>query len=260
MNFEKHNAVMPALFISHGSPHFALDQEKAEIYRAWGKTIAKPKAILVFSAHWEGRHLAFGETATHQELMYDFYGFPEALYQLQYVAPGSRWLHGQVKELLTTREIKETDRQLDHGVWVPFLHMWPDADVPVLQMSMPSMLSNQQLYELGKQLAPLREQGVLIAGTGMVTHNLSEWNPRYDGEPIGWAVAFDKWVKQTLLNKDVESLFNWEQAPEARRNHPTPEHFRPMLIAAGAARLQQASFPIEGFDFGILSNRCVQFE
>lgn len=252
---------MPTLFVSHGSPMLALDADKGETYRQWGRCLSRPKAILVFSAHWEGNHLALGETGTHNKLVYDFGGFPDALYQLQYPAPSSTWLAEQVQSLLNDQTaIAITERGLDHGVWVPFLHLWPEADIPIVQMSMPYNLSNEELFKLGAQLAPLREQEVLIVGSGTITHNLGEWNPHYRGEPLDWARVFDDWVKQKLLQADVSSLLNWQtQAPNAARNHPTPEHFRPLLIAAGASDMQNISFPIEGFEAGIFSNRSVQF-
>lgn len=261
MNTVADNQIMPGLFVSHGSPMLAIDANQGHAYRQWGRSLSRPRAILVFSAHWEGNHLALGETGKHDELVYDFYGFPEQLYKLEYPAPASHWLVEQVQTLFGDQQtVASTNRGLDHGVWVPFLHLWPKADVPIVQMSMPYTFSNHELYELGKQLAPLREQGVLIVGSGMITHNLDEWNPRYHGEPLAWATSFDDWVKATLLSGDVSSLLDWQtQAPNAGRNHPTPEHFRPLLIAAGATDMQSISFPIEGFEAGMLSQRSVQF-
>lgn len=261
MATDKPNSPMPVLYVSHGSPLLAIDQVKADQYKQWGQALARPEAILVFSAHWENSDLMFGETQTHNALVYDFSGFPESLYHLQYPAPGSPWLAERVQALLAdTMTIAVTNRGLDHGVWVPFLHLWPDADIPVLQMSMPANLSDRALYDLGSQLAPLRQQGVLIVGSGMLTHNLAEWNPQYRGQPLGWAVEFDDWVKQTLLEHDQAALLDWQtRAPAAARNHPTPEHFRPLLIVAGAANRLDVSFPITGFDAGVFSTRSVQF-
>jgi len=252
---------MPTLFVSHGSPTLALDAEKGNDYKQWSYMLPKPKAILVFSAHWESEQLAFGETTRHNELVYDFYGFPELLYKLEYPAPGSKWLVDQVQNLLDDKAtLPVTKRGLDHGVWVPFLHLWPKADIPVLQMSIPKKMSNAELYELGEKLAPLREQGVLIVGSGSITHNLKTWFTQHHEKPVEWAKAFDDWTKDILLSRNKESLLNWEtQAPNAKQNHPTSEHFRPLLIIAGAANMQKVRFPIEGFDAGILSNRSVQF-
>lgn len=262
MNIVPGDKTMPTLFVSHGSPMLAMDAGRGQQYKQWGQSLPKPKAILVFSAHWQSKQLSFGEDREHNTLVYDFYGFPEPLYRLQYTAPGSQWLVERVQNLLHDQTIGlDTKRGLDHGVWVPFLHLWPEADVPVMQMSMPDDVSNRELFGLGKRLAPLRDQGVLIVGSGMITHNLGEWNPRYRGEPMAWAKSFDDWVTSTLVGRDVTRLLGWETtAPNALRNHPTPEHFRPLLIAAGAAGWQSVSFPIEGFDAGMLSNRSVQFD
>ncbi len=254
--------IMPVLFVSHGSPMLAIDTNKGHDYRQWGSSLPRPKAILAFSAHWEGNRLALGETVTHNNLIYDFYGFPESLYKLQYPAPGSQWLVDRVQATLSDKStLPVTTRGLDHGVWVPFLHLWPQADIPIVQMSMPYNLSNQELYELGEQLAPLREQGVLIVTSGVITHNLREYFSHPNDSPVDWAKMFDEWVKDTLSQRDIPSLLDWETlAPNAAHIHPTPEHFRPLLIAAGASHMKNANFPIEGFDAGILSNRSVQFD
>ena len=252
---------MPVLFVSHGSPMLALDKENGKAFSDWAKSFVKPNAILVFSAHWETDSLAFGEIDKHQNLVYDFGGFPKPLYEVQYPAPGAPHLVDLVESaLLDYGKLRVNNRGLDHGVWVPFLHMWPGADVPILQMTMPHTLSNQALFELGERLSPLKEQGILITGNGTLTHNLREWRPDSSGVPADWAVAFDKWVKQSLVNKDYDALINWEKyGPQAQRNHPTPEHFRPLLIAMGAAKDEKISFPIEGFEYSIFSKRSVQF-
>ncbi len=252
---------MPTLFVSHGTPLLALDTINGNDYTQWSHCIPKPKAILVFSAHWESEKLTIGRTTTHDSLVYDFFGFPENLYKLQYPAPGSPWLAEKLHELLGDNiPFLRSDRGLDHGVWVPFLHMWPKADVPILQISMPANSSNQALFELGARLAPLKKQGVLIVTSGMVTHNLSKWNLHHRGKPAEWAKAFDYWVKDILLHGDIHQLLQWQtRAPYAKKNHPTPEHFRTLLIAAGTNNMQNIIFPIEGFEAGIFSRRSVQF-
>ena len=262
MNAVIKNQIMPVLFVSHGSPMLAVDTDQAGELINWGTNLPKPKAILVFSAHWEGNQLALGESGIHDKLIYDFYGFPDNLYELQYPAPGSQWLAETVQEIMSNKmQVPVTTRGLDHGVWVPFLHLWPRSDIPIVQMSMPSNLSNRELYELGEQLAPLREQGVMIVTSGVITHNLSEYFSQQYETPVDWVKSFDDWVKEVLLQRDISSLLNWETAaPNAIRNHPTPEHFRPLLIAAGASGMNTVHFPIEGFDAGVLSNRSVQFD
>ena len=251
---------MPVLFISHSAPTLALDPDNGKPLANWAATVPKPEAILVFSAHWETNTLAVGESTQHTQLVYDFYGFPEPLYKIQYPAPAADYLIPTIAELLQHHySLQQLDRGLDHGVWVPFLHMWPQADIPILQMTMPSNFSNEDLYHLGETLAPLRKQGVLICANGTLTHNLREWR-QGDTTVATWAREFDQWVKSTLETKNTQALLNWQNtAPDATRNHPTPEHFRPLLIAAGAALGDTPSFPIEGFEFGSFSKRCVQF-
>ena len=251
--------IMPSLFVSHGNPMLALDAESAMEYRDWGKTLPLPKAILIFSAHWEKAGLVFGETIRHEKLVYDFYGFPDELYQLQYPAPGAEWLVSEVRRVVN-EDILQSNRGLDHGVWVPLLHMWPDAGVPILQMSLPSDYSNQQLYELGRQLAPLRKQGVMIVGAGTLSHNLREGLSRRYTETPTWVLNFDRWITQTLA-ADREQLFEWEtKAPDAMRNHPTPEHFRPLLITVGVAYESETPvYPLSGFDMAVFSKRSVQY-
>jgi len=149
---------------------------------------------------------------------------------------------------------------LDHGVWVPFLHVWPKAGIPILQMSMPYSMPDRELFELGQLLKPLRNNNVLIVGTGVITHNLHTVDPRHSGAPPDWAAAFDQWVANTLVTYEYDKLLDWQsQAPHAKMNHPSPEHFRPLFIAAGAAQRETVSFPITGFEWGSLSRRCVQF-
>ena len=253
------NETMPSLFVSHGNPMLAFDKESGLEYQGWGERLPKPKALLIFSAHWEEPELVFGETTRHDKLIYDFYGFPDELYQLQYPAPGAEWLLEEVCQVLH-KNIAQVDRGLDHGVWVPLLYMWPKADVPILQMSLPRGYSNQQLYELGRQLASLRQQGVMIIGAGTLSHNLREGLSRRYTETPEWALSFDNWIEQTLAN-DREQLLDWENnAPEARRNHPTAEHFSPLLITVGAARKNEiATYPLSGFDMAVFSKRSVQF-
>ncbi len=249
----------PALFISHGNPMLALDKDAGEEYAAWGKRLPTPKAILIFSAHWEEEDLVFGETRRHDELIYDFYGFPPPLFQVQYPAPGAEWLLSDIRELLD-EQIPQRDRGLDHGVWVPLLHMWPAAKVPVLQMSLPRYSSNRALFDLGRRLAPLRDTGVMIVGAGTLTHNLREGlGGGYTATPT-WVSDFDNWVADALLN-DRSRLLDWENsAPETRRNHPTPEHFRPLLITVGASdESEQPRFPTTGYDMFTFSKRSVQF-
>ncbi len=250
---------IPVIFISHGSPMLAVDASAGEDFRHWGASLPKPKAALVFSAHWLATPLSFGESSNHEELIYDFTGFPPELNRLRYSAPGASWLMTSVQELFGKEPLKTTNRGLDHGVWVPLLHLWPEADIPILQMSMPHTLSNLELYNLGRRLSPLREAGVMIIGSGGVTHNLREAFSSKQNETPAWVSRFDNWVVHALLHEKTQ-LLSWENAPHADQNHPTPEHFRPLLIAAGAADDNDSiEFPVTGFELGIISRRAVQF-
>ena len=155
------NLNMPVVFVSHGSPMLAVEKENGEAFTQWAEKLPQPQAVLVFSAHWESKSLTLGSTQSHTKLVYDFYGFPDALYEIQYPAPGASDLAKNVESLLQDRfPVSHSNRGLDHGVWVPFLYMWPNADVPILQMSIPVDFSDQDLFLLGEQLSPLRQQGV----------------------------------------------------------------------------------------------------
>lgn len=252
---------MPALFVAHGAPTLAIDDRSGADFKRWGQSLPRPKGILVFSAHWETSRFAFGETKNHDQLLYDFGGFSPELYRVVYPAPGAPWLADAVESLLDLPlDIERSERGLDHGVWVPFVHMWPRADIPVLQMTMPRTQSNVDLANLGERLAPLRDEGILIVGSGTLTHNLGEWRPARQGAPAEWAVEFDAWVAEALNSRNRDALLNWEQrAPQTLRNHPTPEHFRPLLVAWGAAKEDEIAYPVTGMEFGIFSRRSIQF-
>src|SRR5687767_2015172 len=154
---------MPSLFVGHGAPLLAVDSVLGEPLRQLGRQLRRPRAILAVSAHWEESPLTLG-TTEQRELIYDFSGFPEELYRVRYPAPGAPWLADRIEALLPDRPPKRSQRGLDHGVWTPLVHLYPDADVPVLQLSMPRSDSADALFELGKALAPLRDEGVLILG------------------------------------------------------------------------------------------------
>jgi len=247
--------------VSHGAPTAALEPEKGAPWAAWGEALPRPEAVLAISAHWERSPLAFG-TTRQRELIYDFYGFPDELYEVQYPAPGTAELAIEASRLLGEITVVEHDeeRGLDHGTWVPLLHMFPEADIPVLQLSLPASLSASAVYEAGKALAPLREQGVFILGSGGMVHNLRAVS--WEGGPVpGWSADFDAWIVERLAAGDAESIVAFERHPLARYAHPRTEHFLPMLAALGAAGedIGAVSYPVEGFEFGSLSRRAVQF-
>lgn len=252
--------LMPTLFVAHSAPTLALDEKAGADYRNMAQALPVPEAILVFSAHWETDQLAFGETVSHDEIIYDFGGFQPELYEMQYPAPGAPELVEKIRGLFADNKIESTSRGIDHGVWVPFLHMWPKADIPILQMSLPRSYSDEQLLALGERLKPLREQNVLIVTTGVITHNLRTVKANSNDSPPDWAAEFDQWVEQVLDQHKYDQLVQWQTvAPHALQNHPTPEHFLPLIIAAGAAQNEPLSYPVTGFEWGSLSRRCVRF-
>lgn len=256
-------ARMPVGFVGHGAPLVALDPDKGAAFAAWGAALEKPRAVLAISAHWYAREVALG-TETTRPLMYDFGGFPDALYHVAYPAPGAPDVATRVAALLGDAHglVRHPDRALDHGVWTPLVHMWRAADVPVLQLSLPRHYDASQLYALGAALAPLRDEGVFIMASGNLTHNLRRILP--DGaEPEAFARDFDAWIRDVLVSNDHAALLAYrERAPDFAASHPTEEHFVPLLVAAGAAGFGdegvRVRFPVEGFEYGNLSRRAVE--
>jgi 4,5-DOPA dioxygenase extradiol len=252
---------MPAIFAAHGAPILLDDDLWLGELAAWAKALPRPQSILMISAHWERRPTTLGAIRP-VPLVYDFAGFPEKYYRTRYAAPGAPDLAARVRELLRHSGIGCTDdpeRGLDHGAYVPLVAMYPGADIPVLQMSMPR-LNAEELFELGRALAPLREEGVLVFGSGFLTHNMSyAFRP---GIPQ-WAREFDAWVAEALSNLDMEALVDFQRrAPAVRTALPTWEHYAPVLIAAGsvADERPRATFPITGFWLdGAFTKRSVQF-
>ena len=255
-------ALMPSTFIAHGSPLLLDDGAWVGELRRWASLLPRPKAVLMISAHWVDRPVTLGATRTIP-LVYDFYGFPRKYYEVTYPAPGAPDLARRVRECLSSKRTVASDesRGLDHGAYVPLVAMYPDADVPVLQMSIPTM-EPAELLELGRALAPLRAEGYLIAGSGFLTHNLHviDWAP--NAVTPAWAREFDDWTKDVLARRDVDALVQYrERAPGVRNALPTHEHFVPVVIAAGSSlgRSESTTFPIEGFTYGAFTKRSVQF-
>ncbi|MGW1681721.1 dioxygenase family protein [Saccharopolyspora sp. NPDC002376] len=250
---------MPTLYLSHGAPPLADDPQWPGQLADWSAQLPKPKAILIISAHWEEAPLAIGATST-VPLVYDFWGFPAHYYTVQYAAPAAPELADRVRALLRGPDTPVhdiPDRGLDHGAYVPLVEMYPDADVPVLQISMPT-LEPERLMHLGRALEPLRDEGVLIVGSGFFTHNLSAL--REPGTP-SWSVEFDDWGRQALEANDVDSLLDFRhKAPAGQLAHPRTEHFAPLFVTLGAAGndLTAQRVAIDGFWMG-LAKRSVQF-
>jgi 4,5-DOPA dioxygenase extradiol len=253
---------MPVIFAAHGAPMLLDDDLWVRELAGWAAAMPRPRAILVLSAHWEERPTTIGAVRP-LPLIYDFYGFPARYYQIQYRSPGAPELAARVRALLGEEGIAFVDdpeRGLDHGVYVPLMCMVPQADIPVLQISMPG-LDPAPLFELGRALAPLRDEGVLIFGSGFLTHNL---RARGQATP-DWARDFDAWVADAIARFDVDALIDFAaRGPAAHLALPTTEHYVPLLISAGAAEAgsHTVSFPITGFwtlFSGSLTRRSVQF-
>lgn len=251
---------LPSIFVAHGAPPLLDDAPWVAELNAWAAQLPKPKAILVLSAHWEERPVTIGATRT-VPLIYDFSGFAPHHYQQKYAAPGAPELAGLVRGLLNGQRIAEDpDRGLDHGAYIPLVAMYPNADVPVLQVSLPSE-NPQELFALGRALRPLRDAGILILGSGFITHNLRALDWHGASAPPTWATEFDAWTADALTRNDVDALLDYEaKGPGAQIALPTREHFVPLLVSLGAAGDgEQARFPIGGWWLGSLTRRSVQF-
>lgn len=255
--------MLPTLFISHGSPMLALDAGASDApLKRLARELPRPKAILVVSAHWETPDLRV-TAATQPATWHDFYGFPADLYAVQYPAPGSPELAARVVELLAKDglpAILDAERPLDHGTWVPLSLMYPQADIPVVQLSLPSRLGPQMQDRVGKALRALREEGILLIGSGSITHNLGELNWRAGPDVIEpWARDFRDWMAERLAADDEAALFDYRrQAPWAARNHPSDEHLLPLYFARGAGGTPM-TVEHAGFTLGALGMDIYRF-
>jgi 4,5-DOPA dioxygenase extradiol len=253
---------MPALYLGHGAPPLLDDQLWTSQLASWAKDLPRPRAILIVSAHWESAPLTLGATETGVPLTYDFYGFPQRFYEMTYRSPGAPELAAKVKALMPdTETVAEVpDHGLDHGAYVPLMVMYPQADVPVLQISMPS-LDPQRLFEIGRRLRPLRDEGVLVIGSGFLTHGLPFLRDfRPDAPPPGWSRDFDLWAKEALERGAVDELMDFRgRAPGMPYAHPTVEHFAPLFVTLGAASDPERSpdTTVEGYFLG-LAKRSLQ--
>jgi len=230
---------MPAIFFGHGSPMNALGGPFADSWRALGESLPKPKAVLMVSAHW----FIDGVAVTAQEqprTIHDFCGFPKDLYDIAYPAPGDTWLAERVRDLLSPLPVAaDHDWGLDHGTWSVLMHAFPDADVPVIQLSIDRRQPPQFHYEIGRRLAELRDEGVLIAGSGDVVHNLrlAQFRGPDDVPPYDWAVRFNEVVKTAIADQDDGSIVDYlGLGQDAILSSPTPEHYLPLLYVLGARR------------------------
>jgi 4,5-DOPA dioxygenase extradiol len=255
-------STLPGLFISHGSPMLAIEPEQvgSALHRL-SINLPKPRAIVVMSAHWESQALEIS-TSNRPETWHDFSGFPRELYQLRYPAPGDMLLAERLIDMLQQANVPAHANSLrprDHGVWMPLLHLYPEADIPVIQVSLPVHYTAQQIYQIGKVLAPLRDEQILLIGSGSITHNLAElsWSNEETTTP-DWASSFRNWVVHQLSNDDFDAVLDWKQAPHVRRNHPTLEHLAPLFFAMGTG--PRFSLVHSSFSLGALSMDLYRFD
>ena len=253
---------MPVLFVGHGSPMNAIEENAwSRGFRELASQLPTPKAILAVSAHWYGAG-TFATANERPETIHDFGGFPEALYRIQYPAPGNPELARRAVSLVgETRGALRSDWGLDHGTWSVLLHLRPAADIPVVQLSIDGRLPPAEHLAIGRALAPLRDEGVLVLGSGNVTHNLghafSAWRRGDHATPV-WARSFDDGVAAALTGHDEAHLVRALGTEAGRLAHPTPDHYLPLLYVVGASDPADAvRFPITGFDMGSLSMRSV---
>lgn len=255
---------MPVVFVGHGSPMNAIeDNVWSRGFRSLGALLEKPRAILAISAHWYIR----GTAVTANDVpptIHDFGGFPQPLYEMQYPAKGDPDLAQTVIQRLGP-DVASTSLEwgLDHGTWSVLHHLRPEADCPVVQLSLDARLPASRHVEIGRALAPFRDEGVLILGSGNIVHNLGDAFGRMrSGDVVtpAWATAFDAAVVDALERRDTPALARLIESAEGRRAHPTPEHYLPLLYVAGAAGDDLPTFPMTGFDLGSLSMRSVHYQ
>lgn len=250
--------MMPVLFIGHGSPQNALEENE---YTLQWKNIAQqfptPQAILCISAHW----LTTGTALTamsHPRTIHDFYGFSPQLYQFRYPAPGSPSLAQKIKESIKTTPLQlDYDWGLDHGTWSIMHHMYPQATIPIIQLSIDSTITLLQMFQLGKELLPLRLQKILIIGSGNIVHNLSTM---HSTSSYSWAIDFDNFVKKNVTLQDHSSLLNYTSVNSASKAHPSPDHYFPLLYCLGATSSDHPTFFNEKIVSGSISMRCIKWD
>ena len=254
--------VMPAVFFGHGNPMNAIQSNAfTEAWRRFGQSIPRPSAILAISAHWYGPDLAVSGSVS-PETIHDFYGFPRELFEVSWPAPGSPELAECVRKILLPNDVRfDAHRGLDHGVWAVLYHLYPDADIPVVQLSIDKRKAPEFHYEIGRLLQPLRDEGVLIVGRGNIVHNLRAYD--WENEQTAafdWAVRFEDATRKLMLEgKDREVADYSFQGEDARLSVPSPDHFLPLLYVLGLRREhEQVSFPVEGIVGGSLSMLSVR--
>lgn len=250
------NTKFPTLFVSHGAPTITIDESPArDFLRQLGNDIGRPKAIVCISAHWT---TAEPRVTMHPQpgMIYDFGGFPDELYSLNYPAPGDPVLAKRVLSLLRDRNIlaeRDLSRGFDHGAWTPLMLIYPDAGIPVIQLSVQPYQTTEHHLAIGKALQPLRDEGILILASGSTTHNLRDFfGRRVDSAPLPYAKEFADWTRDAIIDGRTDDLLDYlHRAPQPLRNHPTPEHFLPLFVAMGAGKTGQVLH--ESYTYGAIS-------
>jgi 4,5-DOPA dioxygenase extradiol len=256
----------PALFVSHGAPTAALERDAyTRALAAFGQQAGSPAAVLVVSGHWEVAGPLRLTATEAPRLIYDFGGFPDALYRVRYPCPGAPALAEEAAALLQAAGLAaevDPSRGLDHGVWVPLLHVFPQAQVPVVQLSLPRGASAREVRRMGEVLRPLRRQGVLLVGSGGMVHNLRRIDFSGAQAPVmQWAQDFEAWMAERIAARDLEALEAWQRAPGAALAHPSPEHLLPLFFALGAALPgDRLTSVYEGIHYGSLSLRTFSLD
>lgn len=258
-------SVQPVAFVGHGSPMLAVERGSwHEALGSWAAELRGVRAVLVVSAHWETTGGFVVSSSPRPGILHDFSGFPERLYRLDYAAPGDPSLASRAVELLSAAGLgakMDSTRPLDHGAWVPLRAMFPEAGIPVVQLSLPRPRDPQMLLQAGRALTPLRSEGVLILGSGGLVHNLGRlvWEGHPDPEP--WAAAFEAWMMARILDQDTDSLVQArEKAPDYSLAAPTTEHLDPLYAVLGAAGEDRSSDLFKGWQHGNLSLRALRFD
>ena len=255
--------MQPTLFLNHGAPTLAItENDYTDFLKKLGQRL-RPKAIVVFSAHWEEQVTTISFAEGPLETIYDFYGFPEEMYRITYPAPGAPVLAAFIEGLFQEHGVKtarSADRGLDHGSWVLLRHMYPAADIPVVSISVNPFLPPAEQYRIGEAVRSLGQDDILVIGSGSTVHNFNEikFGKR---EPDAWAIEFDDWIADRIVNGKLEEAFAYEQlAPHARRAVPRPEHFIPLYLAMGStSSSQQPKVLFSGYEWGTFSYRCFEF-
>lgn len=255
---------LPTVFIGHGSPMNAISNNVyTNAMNQLGQSLPQPRAILMVSAHWMTRGTWVTHMA-HPKTIHDFHGFPQPLFDMKYPAPGSPDVADQIRQLVTTPKIHADDSEwgLDHGTWSVLKHMYPQANIPVVQLSLDMTQQPAFHFELGQKLKSLRDEGILIMGSGNIVHNLKRISWDENAKPYDWSIEFDEWVKVKALDRDFKSLVNSYLSTEAGRlSVPTPDHYYPLLYILGAADTKDSLFfDIEGLQNSAISMRSLRFE